>query len=83
LEILVVDDGSLDNTDEFIQKYFVDPRLRIISLPASGVSAARNAGIEHANGTYIAYVDSDNYWEPLHIEVVVKTLLLTKALAGY
>ena len=64
IEIILVDDDSPDNCpiicDEYSRKY---PNITTIHLKNSGigVSGARNAGLDHSNGEYIAFVDSDDY----------------------
>ena len=59
-EIIVVDDGSTDGTGDIIkQKY---KSIKIIQQKNSGVSAARNNGIKHAKGDWIALLDSDDEW---------------------
>ena len=69
LEILVVDDGSKDNTVEVVEDYArLEPRLRLIRQVNGGVAAARNTGIQHASSAYIAPVDADDLWHPTRIE---------------
>jgi O-antigen biosynthesis protein len=65
-ELLVVDDGSTDETPEVLRAQAArDPRIRVIELGTSqGAGAARNAGIDAARGHYLAFLDSDNTWEP-------------------
>lgn len=63
LEVIVVNDGSTDETAEHAAS-FNDPRLRIISRPNGGLSAARNTGLDAANGKYIALLDGDDLWFP-------------------
>ncbi len=63
LELIVVDDGSTDNTRLVLARY-QDRRLQVIRQRHSGVAAARNRGIEHSRGEYIALLDSDDEWLP-------------------
>lgn len=62
-ELLLVDDGSRDRSIEICQQ-FSDPRIKIIRQPNRGANAARNNGIRHAEGEYIAFLDSDDLWLP-------------------
>lgn len=60
-EILVIDDGSTDHSGDIIQSYALNNRLfSVYSQPNSGVSAARNVGIENAQGKYILFLDADD-----------------------
>ena len=60
LELIVVDDGSTDGTKKVVSSYV--PRLTYIYQEHQGVSAARNRGVEHAQGNYLAFLDSDDLW---------------------
>lgn len=60
-ELIIVDDGSTDNTDTIIEKYLLDKRVKYIKLDKnSGVNVARNRAIQESNGEYIVLLDSDN-----------------------
>ncbi len=64
LEIIVVDDGSTDNSVELLHERF-GSSIRVLQLPRNrGVSYARNRGIELSRGAFIAFLDSDDLWEP-------------------
>lgn len=69
IEILIVDDGSKDNSYKIYEKYNdKDDRVHIITKINGGLSDARNCGIEKATGEYICFVDSDDYVELNYIE---------------
>lgn len=65
-EIVIVDDGSTDNSVEEVEK-FDDSRIRLIHQTNAGVSAARNRGIEEASGELIAFLDADDVWMPEYL----------------
>lgn len=65
LEIIVVNDGTKDKSIEIIKDLIEkDSRIRVISQPNQGLSAARNTGIENATGKYVAMIDSDDKIKP-------------------
>src|SRR4030043_1337098 len=68
LEVIVVDDGSKDNTAEIVRG-ITDPRIVFLKHEKNrGVSAARNTGLKAARGKYIAFQDSDDEWLPQKLE---------------
>lgn len=62
-ELLIIDDASPDRSLEICQQ-FSDPRIKIISQKNRGLAGARNTGIRHAQGDYLAFLDSDDLWLP-------------------
>lgn len=65
LEVILVDDGSTDSSAGMCDEYArQDCRVKVLHKPNGGLSDARNAGLELASGTYIGYVDSDDWIEP-------------------
>jgi glycosyltransferase involved in cell wall biosynthesis len=67
IEVIVVDDGSEDDTAE-VARAIADPRVRLVSQANGGASAARNTGIRHARGRYVAFLDADDLWLPAKLE---------------
>lgn len=67
--VVVVDDGSTDNTDAVLDRWSADwPMLTVITVPQSGVSAARNAGIANSTADLVAFNDDDDLWHPNFLE---------------
>ena len=70
IEVICVDDHSTDNSVEVIEA-ITDSRLKIIRFPDNrGVSAARNAGLDAAEGEYVYFLDSDDWLDPDYLEVM-------------
>ncbi|MDF2765542.1 MAG: glycosyltransferase family 2 protein, partial [Rhodospirillales bacterium] len=73
LEIIVVDDGSLDGTAGIVrQQAALDPRVRLIRQENAGVAAARNRGIAESDGCFVAPLDADDLWHPQKIELQLR-----------
>ena len=73
IEVLVIDDGSVDATEEVIRR-IDDPRVRTFRQPPAGPYAARNRGLREAMGRYVAYLDADVTWLPDHLELAVAAM---------
>lgn len=73
-EVIVVNDGSSDNITDWFSENIKDPRLKLISQPNQGPSIARNTGMSHAQGNYIAFMDADDLWEPTKLAKQVQVL---------
>ncbi|ABA20464.1 Glycosyl transferase, family 2 [Trichormus variabilis ATCC 29413] len=73
IEILIINDGSSDNIIAWTTQ-ITDPRVQVISQQNQGLSGARNTGINHASGEYIAFIDADDLWLPSKLEKQVKCL---------
>lgn len=68
-ELIIVDDCSTDNTDDVVSKYLVDNRIRYIKNDInSGAALSRNRALREAKGRWIAFLDSDDLWEPKKLE---------------
>lgn len=72
-EIVIVDDGCTDKSID-ICRTFIDPRIKIIHQKNRGLAGARNTGIRHAQGKYLAFVDSDDLWLSQKLEKHVQHL---------
>ena len=72
IQVIVADDGSSDDTRTVAESY--GPRVTYVRQVNAGVSAARNFGMRHARGEFIAFLDSDDSWAPWKIEAQVAAL---------
>ena len=81
IEIIVVNDGSTDQSDEIIKKYKMQYPDKIVALEKEngGLSDARNFGLDFANGEYIAFLDSDDYVDKTLYEKMYKTAVEEKS----
>jgi glycosyltransferase involved in cell wall biosynthesis len=68
VEVVVVNDGSPDNTDEAIRPYLSDPRVVYVKQANAGQAIATNNGIKAATGEFIAFLDADDIWAPTKLE---------------
>lgn len=74
-EILVVDDASSEDTHAVIERHFNDRRIRHLRLPQNvGPGEARNQGAKAANGSYLAFLDSDDEWLPNKLEAQIRAV---------
>ena len=68
-ELIIVDDCSTDNTDEIVNQFLVDERIHYIKSDTnSGAAVSRNRALREAKGRWIAFLDSDDLWEPQKLE---------------
>lgn len=75
LEIILVDDGSLDQSGFICDEYSKrDPRIKVIHKQNQGLGEARNTGLDHCSGTYVYFVDSDDWLEPNMLENMMKEI---------
>lgn len=88
IEIIIINDGSTDRSYELCKKISSsDSRIMLINQKNSGLSAARNAGIEVATGEYICFVDSDDWIEPDYIQfgmdIIIKNRIKLVVMGHY
>ncbi|MBY5363143.1 glycosyltransferase family 2 protein [Rhizobium leguminosarum] len=75
LEIIIVDDGSTDETASICRRFAAsDSRIRILSTENRGVAAARNTGIQASKSDYIAFLDADDLWHSTYIQRMLSAL---------
>ena len=83
-EMIIVDDGSKDDSAEIAAGYSQkDPRIKLICQSNAGSAAARNNGISHAEGRYIALLDADDLWHPDFLEKQLSFIKQKKAVCVY
>lgn len=71
-EIILVDDGSPDNCPQICDEYAAkDNRIKVIHKKNGGVSSARNMAIDNANGEYITFLDSDDFWQDGYLSIML------------
>lgn len=74
LEIIVVNDGTKDNSIKIVEEYLDDKRIKIINKENGGLSSARNKGLESVTGDYIHFLDSDDWIELTLYEKLVENI---------
>ncbi|MBC7830326.1 MAG: glycosyltransferase family 2 protein [Chitinophagaceae bacterium] len=73
-QLVIIDDGSTDNTEQVIQQYLKDDRIKYIKKSNSGQADSSNVGVSQASGEYIVFLDSDDEAYPNWLEVVDKNI---------
>lgn len=75
IEIICVDDGSDDRSPEILKSFAArDSRIKLLHQENAGAGAARNLGLKHAIGTYLSFLDSDDFFEPDMLELAVEKI---------
>lgn len=74
IELVIVNDGSPDNSAEVIRPFLADPRVKYIEQANAGVATARNTALAHATGDYVGFLDQDDEWMPDKLSLQVNFL---------
>lgn len=83
-QLLIVDDGSPDDTAKVVSEFAAkDPRIQLIRQNNAGPAMARQAGLNHAKGRYIAFLDSDDLWLPEKLERQLAFMAKHRAALSY
>ena len=87
-ELIIINDCSTDNTEQIIkkyqQKYAANKKIKLITLTQNkGVANARNIGIKNAKGRFLAFLDSDDYWEKEKLEEQIKYMEVNEIYFSY
>ena len=75
IEIILVNDGTKDNSMKIIEKYLIDSRIKVINKENGGLSSARNIGLSHSSGKFISFIDSDDW---IDIDKLMKIFSIIK-----
>ena len=67
-EVLIINDGSKDNTKNLIEKYLNDKRFKLFNRTNHGIGVSRNFGLDESSGEYICFIDSDDYVDKKYLE---------------
>ncbi len=80
-ELLIINDGSTDNSSQVIKPYLTDKRIQYFEQANGGVASARNHALRHAQGEYIGFLDQDDRWLPHKLALQVDFLEHHKEIA--
>ena len=83
LEVIIIDDGSTDDTKTILTPYLKDKRVKYFKQINLGQASARNKGLSMAQGAFIAFLDSDDYWLPSKISQQISRLLISGNSVSY
>ena len=71
-ELILVDDGSFDRSPAICDEYAGrDGRIKVVHKKNGGLSSARNVGLDMMRGEYVTFLDSDDYWHPCYLEILL------------
>lgn len=79
-ELMIVDDGSTDNSAYIVQSYLFDDRIKYIKKNNGGVSSARNLGVQKAKGKWVIFLDADDYFLPDALKILLELVITHKTL---
>lgn len=79
-DLVVIDDGSRDDTEAVVRPYLIDRRVRYVRSDTLGVSRAKNLGLHLSTGEFVAYLDADDAWLPTKLERQLALFRATPAL---
>lgn len=83
-ELIIVDDCSTDNTDEIVQRYMSDERIRYLKNDQnSGAAISRNKALREAKGRWIAFLDSDDLWQPDKLKLQIAFMMKKQCSFSY
>lgn len=74
IELIIVDDGSTDDTRQVVAPFLADRRVRYVEQKNAGAASARNRGIRMSAGRFVAFIDSDDIWEKNKLEIQLSVL---------